>query len=80
MGIKRHFEIWLTADLGASVERCKDALAALGCASISAAPAEEGQRVIGRVPRSFRHNRWAADVTIELTQLNGPHPKRRAKS
>jgi Short C-terminal domain len=71
MGIKRHSEIWLTADVGASVERCKDALAALGCVSISATPAGEGQRVIGRVPRSFRHNRWAADVSIELTQMDG---------
>jgi hypothetical protein len=27
--------------------------------------------VIGHVPRSLRRNRWAADVTIELTQMDG---------
>jgi hypothetical protein len=62
--------MWFTADLGAAVQRCKDVLAAMDCEPISSTAVEEGQRVVGHVPRSFRHNRWAADFTIDPAQVD----------
>jgi hypothetical protein len=69
MGSKQRSEIWLTADVEASAERCEHALAAMDCGAISASAVGEAHRIVGHVPRSFRHNRWAADFTIDLVPV-----------
>jgi len=69
MGIKREFEIWLTVGIEAAVEQCRQALSAMDCHPISSTSEGAIHRVTGHVPRSFRHNRWAADLTIDLSQV-----------
>lgn len=68
--MKQHSEMWLTADLDASVERCVDALAAMGANSVSSNAEGDGQRVVGHLPTSLLRNRFAADVTVDLSQVD----------
>lgn len=64
MGIVRTVEWSLVVQPGEAVQRLTEALA-----SLDLEPQGVGDRIVGRSSRSLRRNRWAADVSADVTPM-----------